>query len=128
MKVILSLQRSILDRQLQAVEIGLQSAASGLQMNPVPCTQVSTHVYCPTEPDTMTRLQNSTYFKLVQFPGIPDQFMSDLQATILPPLLPSVVDILADIAACDNHQSPPVAKPDSSTSVHSTFTGTFTGI
>ena len=54
----------------------------------------------------MKRLQRSTYIKFLQFPGFPDQFLLDLQATILPPVLPEVKDILASIRACDKHMHP----------------------
>lgn len=68
-------------------------------MNAVLCTEVTRHVeaQCPDKPNVMERLQNSRYFKVVQLPGIPDQFLLDLHAIVMPHQLPQVTDILARI-------------------------------
>lgn len=78
---------------------GLQSVPSGFHMTAVPCTQVAGHVQarCPDKPDVMQRLQNSKYFVVIGRPGIPDHFLLDLHAIIMPHQLPQVTDILASI-------------------------------
>lgn len=88
------------------LQYGLQSVQSRLQLNPVPCAQVSKHIYCPDEPDVMKRLQSSPYIEFVQLPGFPDQLLLDLQATILPPMLPRVKDTLASIRLLKEHIHP----------------------
>ena len=78
---------------------GLQSVPSGFHMNAVLCTQVTRHVNakCPDKPCVMERLHLSKYFKVVELPGIPDQFLLDLHAIIMRKQLPQVTDILASI-------------------------------
>ena len=78
---------------------GLQSVPLGFRMNAVLCTQVTSHVQaeCPDKPDVLQRLQNSKYFEVIGLPGLPDQFLLDLHAIIMPHQLPQVTDILASM-------------------------------